>query len=50
MKTQGEVRSFRHGMLRMTDDYGRQLLPLTDDKNSCGQEHGPCFFAGKIFV
>lgn len=47
-KTQGEVRSFRNGMLRMSDDYGRQLLPLTDDKKSCGQEHGPCYFAGNV--
>lgn len=48
-KTKSEVRSFQGGRLRMLDDFGRQLLPLTTDKKTCvTQDKGPCFFAGKI--
>lgn len=51
-KTMSEVRSFQGGRLRMLDDFGRQLLPLTTDKKTCvtldKMDHGPCFFAGKI--
>lgn len=45
-KTMSEVRSFQGGRLRMLDDFGRQLLPLTTDKKLC-LDKGPCFFAGK---
>lgn len=46
-KTVSEVRSFQGGRLRMLDDFGRQLLPLTLDKNTCVTlDKGPCFFAG----
>lgn len=48
LKSQSEVRSFKHGHLRMLDDFGRDLLPLTDNKDTCGGESSPCFFAGKI--
>lgn len=48
-KTMSEVRSFQGGRLRMLDDFGRQLLPLTTDKKTCVTlDKGPCFFAGKI--
>lgn len=46
-----EVRSFQGGRLRMSDNFGRQLLPLTSDKKTCVKldtQKGPCFFAGKI--
>lgn len=46
LKTQNEVRSFKQGRLRMLDDFGRDLLPLTDRKSICGGENTPCFFAG----
>lgn len=46
LKTQSEVRSFRGGELRVLDDFGRPMLPLTENKESCGMERGPCFFAG----
>lgn len=49
-KTEAEVRSFRGGRLRMLEDFGRELLPLTVDKEACvSLEKGPCFFAGKNF-
>lgn len=42
-----EVRSFQGGRLRMLDDFGRQLLPLTVDKKTCvSLDKGPCFFTG----
>lgn len=48
MRTQTEVRSFHGGRLRMLDDFGRELLPLTTDKEFCATlDKGPCFFAGK---
>lgn len=47
-KTKSEVRSFQGGRLRMLDDFGRQLLPLTTDKKTCVTlDKGACFFAGK---
>lgn len=47
LKTQTEVRSFQGGRLRMLDDFGRELLPLSVDKDECGSlDKGPCFFAG----
>lgn len=47
-KTVSEVRSFQGGRLRMLDDFGRQLLPLTVDKKTCvSLDKGPCFFTGK---
>lgn len=31
----------------MLDDFGRELLPLSVDKDACGSlDNGPCFFAG----
>ncbi|XP_055322112.1 chorion peroxidase [Sitodiplosis mosellana] len=46
-KTASEVRSFQGGRLRMLDDFGRQLLPLTLDTKTCvSLDKGPCFFAG----
>lgn len=50
-KTLADVRSFQGGRLRMLDDFGRQLLPLTLDKNTCVTlDKGPCFFAGKYHI
>lgn len=47
LKTQAEVRSFQGGRLRMFDDFGHELLPLSENKDTCGTlENGPCFFAG----
>lgn len=46
LKTQAEVRSFHGGQLRMMEDFGRPMLPLTEGAKSCGQERGPCFFTG----
>lgn len=47
MKTQAEVRAFEGGRLRMLFDFGREMLPLTMDQNSCVTvENGPCFFTG----
>lgn len=51
MKTQSDVRSFQGGRLRMLDDFGRQLLPLTADKKTCmSLDKGPCFFTGKFYI
>lgn len=48
IRTQTEVRSFHGGRLRMLDDFGRDLLPLTSDKEFCATlDKGSCFFAGK---
>lgn len=48
IRTQTEVRSFHGGRLRMLDDFGRDLLPLTTDKEFCATlDKGACFFAGK---
>lgn len=50
LKTQAEVRSFRGGRLRMLEDFGRELLPLTVDKEACvSLEKGPCFFTGEYY-
>lgn len=47
MKTQAEVRAFEGGRLRMLFDFGREMLPMTMDQNSCVTvENGPCFFTG----
>lgn len=46
MKTHAEVRVFHHGLLRMFDDFGRELLPMTNDEKTCALESGPCFFTG----
>lgn len=47
-KTMSDVRSFQGGRLRMSDNAGRQLLPLTTDKKTCiTLDKGPCFSAGK---
>ncbi|KAH8383684.1 hypothetical protein KR009_010037 [Drosophila setifemur] len=42
------LRSFRGGRLRMLDDFGRDLLPLTNDKKSCPSEEAgkSCFASG----
>lgn len=45
-KTMVEVRLFRGGRLNVLDDFGRPMLPLTENPKSCGMERGPCFFAG----
>lgn len=46
-----EVRSFQGGRLRMLDDFGRQLLPLTVDKKTCvSLDKGPCFFTGNSIL
>ncbi|BFG00490.1 chorion peroxidase [Drosophila madeirensis] len=43
-----ELRSFRGGRLRMLNDFGRDLLPLTSDKKSCPSEEAgkSCFKSG----
>lgn len=46
LRLQGEVRAFRRGLLRTMNDFGREMLPLSEGKKSCGQEQGPCFLAG----
>lgn len=47
IKTQFEVRSFQGGRLRMLNEFGHSLLPLSAEKGDCGSlDHGPCFFAG----
>ncbi|KAG4080101.1 hypothetical protein HA402_008172 [Bradysia odoriphaga] len=46
LKTFGEVRAFRHGHLLMFDDFGRPLLPLTNNEKTCALESSPCFFTG----
>lgn len=46
LKTFGEVRAFRHGLLRMFDDFGREMLPMTHNEDTCSLEASPCFFTG----
>lgn len=48
-KTMTDVRSFQGGQLRMLDDFGRQLLPLTHLKDACVlmDKGNFCFLAGK---
>ncbi|EDW83073.1 uncharacterized protein Dwil_GK22657 [Drosophila willistoni] len=43
-----ELRSFRGGRLRMLDDFGHDLLPLTNDKKACNTDEPgkSCFKAG----
>jgi len=43
------LRAFRGGRLRMMNDFGRDLLPLTNDKNACPSEEAgkSCFHSGK---
>lgn len=47
-KTQAELRLFRHGRLRMMNDFGHDLLPLTQEKDACltMEKGSACFFAG----
>ncbi|KAH8248259.1 hypothetical protein KR038_009704 [Drosophila bunnanda] len=42
------LRSFRGGRLRMLNDFGRELLPLTNDKTACPSEEAgkSCFNSG----
>lgn len=49
VQTANELRSFRGGKLRMFNDFGRDLLPLTNDKSAC-QSDAPgttCFKSGE---
>lgn len=47
-KTQQELRSFKDGKLRMFNDFGRDLLPLSMEKDACltMEKGSACFFAG----
>ncbi|XP_016951528.1 chorion peroxidase [Drosophila biarmipes] len=42
------LRAFRGGRLRMMNDFGRDLLPLTNDKKACPSEEAgkSCFHSG----
>jgi len=46
--TQTEVRSFKNGKLRMFNDFGRDMLPLSKEKDACltMKKGSACFFAG----
>lgn len=46
-----DLRTFRGGRLKIFNDFGRELLPLTSDENACGSaEPGKtCFKSGKLF-
>ncbi|KAM7364696.1 chorion peroxidase [Cochliomyia hominivorax] len=47
-ETARDLRLFKGGKLRMLNDFGRELLPLTDDKNAC-ESNAPgktCFKSG----
>lgn len=51
LKTQAEVRSFEGGRLRMFNDFGREVLPLTIDRDACvTTDKGPCYFTGKLTI
>lgn len=46
------LRAFRGGRLRMMNDFGRDLLPLTNDKKACPSEEAgkSCFHSGKSLL
>ncbi|XP_037956398.1 chorion peroxidase [Teleopsis dalmanni] len=48
METAQDLRVFQGGRLRMLHDFGRDLLPLTNDKKTCGSESADqsCFKSG----
>ncbi|XP_075146789.1 chorion peroxidase [Haematobia irritans] len=48
METARELRMFRGGKLRMFNDFGRDMLPLTNDKSACGNDDpsSTCFKSG----
>lgn len=45
-----DLRAFQGGRLEMLNDFGRELLPLTNDKKACPSEEAgkSCFNSGKI--
>lgn len=47
-----DLRTFRGGKLKMFNDFGRELLPLTNDESACGSaEPGKtCFKSGRLFT
>lgn len=51
VETARELRVFKGGKLRMLNDFGRDLLPLTADKHAC-ESDAPgktCFKSGRNF-
>uniref|UniRef100_A0A1I8PRJ4 Chorion peroxidase n=1 Tax=Stomoxys calcitrans TaxID=35570 RepID=A0A1I8PRJ4_STOCA len=48
VETARELRLFRGGKLRMFNDFGRDMLPLTTDKGACGNDDpsATCFKSG----
>ncbi|XP_059614078.1 chorion peroxidase [Phlebotomus argentipes] len=51
-QTEADLRVFEGGRLRMLNDFGRDLLPLSNDRDQCGQvlPGAPCFQAGDARV
>lgn len=50
IQTAKVLRTFRGGKLRMLDDFGRDLLPLTKEKEACASTEpgNVCFKSGKF--
>lgn len=50
METARELRLFRGGKLRMFNDFGRDMLPLTSDRSACGNDDPSmtCFKSGEL--
>ncbi|KAG4070490.1 hypothetical protein HA402_005722 [Bradysia odoriphaga] len=40
------MRAFRYGHLLMFDDFGRPMLPMTNNEKTCSLESSPCYFTG----
>ncbi|GAB0100154.1 Chorion peroxidase [Sergentomyia squamirostris] len=51
-QTEANLRAFEGGRLRVFNDFGRDLLPLSNDRQLCGQilPGSPCFQAGDTRV
>lgn len=49
LETARELRLFKGGRLRMFNDFGRDMLPLTNDKSACGNDDPSmtCFKSGE---
>lgn len=50
LETMKELRSFKHGQLKMFVDFNRELLPLNPKSEDCLMHGTACFLAGDVRV
>lgn len=50
IKMMADLRSFKHGQLKMFNDFNRELLPINPTADDCVQSGSACFLAGDVRV